>query len=55
MKQILAALILVLCATACNDHSYISVIRPLEGEKWWGGIMNDGYLQPYEDLEEFNL
>ena len=55
MKNILSAFLLILCVTSCQDHTYSSVIRPLEGERWWGGVMNDGNLQPYESLEEFDL
>ena len=28
--------------------AFVTVIHPLEGEKWWGGIVNDGVAMPYE-------
>lgn len=54
MKKLLsisAAMLLSLIATA----QHISVIRPLEGEKWWGGIINDGARQPYSSIAELDL
>ncbi|MBQ6137056.1 MAG: glycoside hydrolase [Kiritimatiellae bacterium] len=29
----------------------LTVIEPLEGEKWWGGILNDGESMPYVDTD----
>ena len=31
----------------CAAAVYESVIEPLEGECWWGGILNDGAAMPY--------
>lgn len=31
----------------CAAAVYESVIEPLEGERWWGGILNDGAAMPY--------
>lgn len=33
----------------------ITVIHPEQGEKWWGGIINDGARQPYGTIEPLDL
>jgi len=41
--------------SACSGSGYTTVIKPLEGECWWGGIINDGHHQPYFDSEPLDL
>lgn len=33
----------------------VTVITLLEGEKWWGGAINDGDRQPYSDIKPLDL
>ena len=54
MKTILLALILTLLPGS-DSKTFTSVITPLDGEKWWGAIINDGYRQPYETVREMDL
>lgn len=46
---------ILLTAAACRPSVFTSTIKPLDGEKWWGAIVNDGYNQPYSELEETDL
>ena len=55
MKTFLTYIALITITVCSYANTHISVIQPLDGEKWWGGITSDGYLQPYEDLGEFDL
>ena len=55
MKKYISTFLLIVCVNSCNDYTYNTIIRSIGDEKWWGAIMNDGSLQPYKDLEEFNL
>ena len=41
----------LLLAAACAQ-SFTSVIAPLDGERWFGGIVNDGVTMPYADTDK---
>lgn len=48
MRKITITLALCVCAIiSASAEEYRTVIAPLEGECWWGGIVNKGYVQPY--------
>lgn len=56
MKNILiVSFVSVLLAGCTQPCIHTTTIKPLEGEKWWGAIINDGYHQPYSDVEETDL
>lgn len=55
MKSFLLTFLCTLSLAACSREVYITRVKPLEGEKWWGAIINDGYNQPYDNVEETDL
>lgn len=55
MKKLYFAFIIILFAASCQSKIYTTTIKPLEGEKWWGAIINDGYRQPYVNISEIDL
>lgn len=36
-------------------ETFTTVVAPMEGECWWGGVLNDGMMQPYRDCDEIDL
>lgn len=36
-------------------YSISKKIKILEGEKWWGGAINDGVIMPFEDEYSYNM
>ena len=45
-KLILAVLLLCAVLPLCAQP-YVTTVEPLEGECWWGAVVNKGYAQPY--------
>ena len=43
-----AGLSLLSCATRSGE--WTTRVKPLEGEYWWGAVVNKGYVQPYTDF-----
>ena len=39
--------VLPVFVTWASSPSFSTVVEPLEGEKWWGGVVNDGDEMPY--------
>ena len=37
---------------SCNSRpqEWATTVKPLEGEYWWGAVVNKGYIQPYTDF-----
>ena len=52
MKRIVilasAALLLLSCGPRAQE--WTTVVKPLDGECWWGAVVNKGYGQPYTDF-----
>ena len=44
------ALSAVFLTTAAVAQNWTTVVDPLEGECWWGAVVNKGYLQPYSNF-----
>ena len=35
---------------ACASEPSVTVVSPLPGERWWGGVLNDGDAMPYRTM-----
>ncbi len=54
MKSLILVLFLTLLPES-DSNSFISTIKPLSGEKWWGAVVNDGFRQPYGTIRQLDL
>lgn len=50
MKKTILAAFAVLATVTLAAQPFTTVVTPLEGEQWWGGVINQGHLQPYADF-----
>ena len=52
MKKIIGLLSVALLVLSCGTQSneWTATVKPLDGEYWWGAVVNKGYLQPYTDF-----
>ena len=48
---LLALLILLF---ACKQEGNETVIKPLDGECWWGAVVNKGYVQPFTEFSSWD-
>ena len=42
-------------AVSAGAASYDTVIEPMDGEVWWGAVIEKGYLQPYRNFNSNDL
>ena len=49
MKKILLV-VFTLAVSFSLEAQWVTVVEPLEGEYWWGAVVNKGYEQPYVDF-----
>lgn len=49
-KRFFAFAATLLAATIASAQGWTTVVEPLEGECWWGAVVNKGYLQPYSNF-----
>ncbi|MBO4475883.1 MAG: glycoside hydrolase [Bacteroidales bacterium] len=45
---LIPSLVLLSCGTGSRE--WTTTVRPLDGEFWWGAVVNKGYIQPYVDF-----
>ena len=51
MKKIVL-LVVAFILMSCGNKSgeWITTVKPIDGECWWGAVVNKGYIQPYTDF-----
>ena len=49
MKKILL-IVSTLVISFSLEAQWVTVVEPLEGESWWGAVVNKGYMQPFTDF-----
>ena len=50
MRRYLPIILAAVLLLSCNQKENTTVIRPLDGEYWWGAVVNKGYVQPYNNF-----
>lgn len=57
MKRLLTITIAALALFlpfSCSRDANTTVIEPLDGEFWWGAVVNKGYVQPFTDFSAWD-
>lgn len=49
-RSILLLLAFLLLSCGTKQQEWKIVVKPLDGECWWGAVVNKGYVQPYTDF-----
>ena len=50
-KIVLSVISLIYLSSGAWGQPYSTTVEPLEGERWWGAVVNKGYEQPFLNFE----
>jgi len=51
MKRFILLLLASVVTLTAEAEEYTTRIEPLDGERWWGAVVEKGHLQPYLDFD----